>query len=189
MNYLEYLATKTFLLNELEKLENRMKKTRRAIDFYYIMYSQFFVLHRRTDKHMKRADYIAIKAFLDKELEVLEKDMKELNLKIDTVNTMIGNLEKENSSVLNEGFHIKTLGKSNKEDIKKQLNEKYGIAYINKNDCVTSIMPDVTATDNLAKGTVDVKSNNLEKGTVSSKTNDKKLDGKTIDYFTIDDLL
>ena len=50
-------------------------------------------------------------------------------------------------------------------------------------------MPDVTATDNLAEGTVDVKPNNLEKGTVSSKTNDKKLDGKTIDYFTIDDLL
>jgi hypothetical protein len=81
------------------------------------------------------------------------------------------------------------LGKSNKEDIKKQLNEKYGIAYINKNDCVTSITPDVTATDNLAKGTVDTKVDSLEKGTVSSKTNDKKLDGKTIDYFTIDDLL
>lgn len=181
MNYLEYLATKTFLLNELEKLENNMKKTRRAIDFYSIMYSQFFVLHRRTDKHMKRADYIAIKAFLDKELEVLEKNMKELNLKIDTVSTMIGNLERENSSVLDDHLHIKSskLEKSEaiKEDVKKKLNEKYGIAYINETESFASMTPDVTATDD------------PEKGTINVKTNDKKLDGKTIDYFTIDDLL
>lgn len=138
---------------------------------------------------MKRADYIAIRAFLNKELEVLEKDMEKLNIRVEAVKKILEHLEKENSCLL----HIKSskLEKSDniKEDIKKQLNEKYGIAYINKDDCVASIMPDVTVTDNLAKGTVDVKPNNLEKGTVSSKTNDKKLDGKTIDYFTIDDLL
>ena len=126
---------------------------------------------------MKRADYIAIRTFLNKELEVLEKDMERLNLRVGTVKKILEHLEKENSCVL----HIKSskLEKSDniKEDVKKKLNEKYGIAYINETESFASITPDVAATDD------------PEKGTINVKTNDKKLDGKTIDYFTIDDLL
>lgn len=45
MNYLEYLATKTFLLNELEKLENNMKKDKKINRFLlYYVFSIFRII-------------------------------------------------------------------------------------------------------------------------------------------------